>query len=124
MAPSDVRRFVNYLNDLSQSSHIKAAEFSDELSAAQVDFVETQQLLQQFDGDERLRNVLMDPTGQSLDTTLQSVQEALHEVEARSISAYIEEAQPLNDLHSQVRPCLVLEQPADILTAAQVHRTV
>ena len=110
MAPaSDVKRFAAYLNDLSNASSHKPERVRQAPSAADTDFEETQELLAQFQHDERLRNVLMDTTETTLTETLQSVQDELREVEGRSIAAYIEEAQPLNKLHEQARidhPCL------------------
>ena len=89
---SDVKRFVTYLNQLSLKSNATADHQPQELSAASTDFTETQQLLVKFEEDERVRNVLLDSSEQTLHATLQSVEEALQQVENKSISAYIEEA--------------------------------
>jgi hypothetical protein len=104
MAPSDVKRFVAYLNNLSQQSTIKV-EDSDGiglLSAAGTDFEETQELLKLFVDDDRVGRVLMDPTEQTLQDSIQSVQDLLRTVESKSIAAYIEESNALNELHEQV----------------------
>jgi hypothetical protein len=107
---SEVKRFVAYLNDLSFRSSAKLEVSADEPTAAGTDFAETQQLLTRFEDDERVKSVLLDETEQTLQATLQSVQEALHQVEDRSIAAYIEEAKPLNDLHDQARTPAALQR--------------
>jgi hypothetical protein len=103
MAPADVRRFASYLNDLTESSHVKAESSEADLTAAQIDFADTQELLSRFEDDDRLRSVLMDATEQTLESTLHTVQEELRAVESKAIAAYIDQYQPLNDLHAQVR---------------------
>ncbi|NJR41712.1 MAG: hypothetical protein HC767_02625 [Akkermansiaceae bacterium] len=74
---------------------------------ADVDFTEIASLLSQYKDDERIRNVLMDPSDNKLQGALDDVLQELKEVEGVSIAAYIEEAEPLNILHGQVCTCLI-----------------
>lgn len=104
MAPSDVKRFVAYLNDLTAQSAAKPAPADEPPSAAATDFEDTLELLQQYQQDERVRNLLMDTSEETLDSTLDNVRRQLREVETQSIGAYIQASKPLDELHTQVRP--------------------
>ena len=103
MAPSDVKRFAAYLNDLTAQSTAKPLPSDEPLSAGATDFEDTFELLQRYEQDERVRDLLMDTSEETLDSTLRSVRQQLRDVEAQSISAYIQASEPLDQLHTQVR---------------------
>lgn len=101
--PSEIQRFVSYLKD----SNAKAQDRNSSANArpvhaADVDFAEISSLLSLYKDDDRIRNVLMDPSDNKLQGALDEVLQELKEVEGVSIAAYIEEAEPLNVLHGQV----------------------
>jgi cytochrome c553 len=112
--PSEIKRFISYLKD-----NVKAHDRNGATAAAarparvaDIDFAEIAALLSKYKDDERIRNVLMDPSDNKLQGALDDVLQELKEVEAVSIAAYIEEAEPLNILHGQVRRCPRLQRDA------------
>jgi hypothetical protein len=102
MAPSEVKRFASYLNDLRPRTRTKPSHTQESLTALGTDFEVTIELLDQFGDDERVRNVLMDTTEGALDRAIEDVRQELRSVEIKSIGAYIEQSKPLDDLHHQV----------------------
>lgn len=115
---SDVRRFVTYLRDASKLGNQQESSPSDGQSApfqhgntgrgalrtgiAAVDYNETNHLLFKFKDDHRVRHLLMQTSDEALEEALERVQQQLRDVENISITAYIGEAEPLNDLHTRV----------------------
>lgn len=111
MAPSEVKRFAAYLNGLSQRSSTRPVAPESSPRASGTDFEETQELLQLFEDDERVRRVLLDTSEATLCSTLATVQDTLEQVESTSIEAYIHESTALNELHEQVKPPAAVSHP-------------
>jgi hypothetical protein len=102
MAPSDVKRFASYLNDLKSKTKSKPSHVQGNPTALGTDFAITIELLDKFGHDERVRSVLMDTTENTLDLAIENVRQELRAVETKSIGAYIEQSKPLDALHQQV----------------------
>lgn len=101
---SEIKRFISYLRDSSARVHDRSGseDAVRPAHAGDVDFTEITSLLSKYKDDDRIRNVLMDPSDDKLQVALDDVLQELKEVEGVSIAAYIEEAEPLNVLHGQV----------------------
>lgn len=102
--PSEIQRFIYYLKDSNARTQDRGGSTNTARPehATDVDFTEIASLLSQYKDDDRIRNVLLDPSDQKLQGALDDVLQELKEVEGVSIAAYIEEAEPLNVLHGQV----------------------
>lgn len=102
--PSEIQRFICYLKDSNARTQDRngSANAARPVHATDVDFAEIASLLSLYKDDNRIRNVLLDPSDTKLQGALDDVIEELKEVEGVSIAAYIEEAEPLNVLHAQV----------------------
>jgi hypothetical protein len=107
--PSEIQRFISFLKDNAKTHDRNgttpggaAAAAAQPVHVTEVDFAETAALLSKYKDDDRVRNVLMDPSDEKLQRALDDVLQHLKEVEGGSIAAYIEAAEPLNILHGQV----------------------